>query len=467
MAGAGSGKSLTIIGKIVYLVKVKHILPKDILCISFTNDATINLKKNIEKNYNFNIDIYTFHKLALSILKHHNIEYTIAPDDFLDSVTDDYFTNIIPTNEYLSKALIKVLGKNYTNKELFNLKRLVKTFINLFKSNNYEISYFLVILKKIRKTLNLKKYFNNKYLMLIIINLYTLYEERLHSENALDFNDMINESINILKSRGLAKKWQYVIVDEYQDTSLTKFYLINEIINLTNAKFLAVGDDFQSIYRFTGCNLNIFLDFSKYFTHSKTYRIVNTYRNPQELINIAGSFVMKNKKQLKKSLKSNKHLEKPLVIVKTDNYPQALKHLLRKISYPQSKEIMVLGRNNKDILRYIDKSFTRENDKYIYKNITFRYLTIHKSKGLESDIVIIINLEDSLLGLPTKIKDEEILKYVNNTKDYYPYEEERRLFYVALTRTKSYCYLIVPYYNESIFIKELLQNKKNIRVEKK
>ena len=128
---------------------------------------------------------------------------------------------------------------------------------------------------------------------------------------------------------------------------------------------------------------------------------------------------------------------------------------------------MVLGRNNRDIERYIDKNFTRENDKYTYKNITFRYLTIHKSKGLESDIVIIINLEDSLLGLPTKIKDEEILKYVNNTKDYYPYEEERRLFYVALTRTKSYCYLIVPYYNESIFIKELLQNKKNIRVEKK
>ncbi len=303
--------------------------------------------------------------------------------------------------------------------------------------------------------------------MLIIINLYTIYEERLLSEKALDFNDMINESISILKSRGLIKKWKYIIVDEYQDTSLTKFYLLNEIIKLTNAKFLAVGDDFQSIYRFTGCNLSIFLDFPKYFTHSKTFQIVNTYRNPQELINIAGKFIMKNKKQQKKALKSSKHLEKPLVIVKTDNYVHTLKYLLKKISYPQSKEIMVLGRNNRDIERYIDKNFTKKNDKYTYKNITFRYLTVHKSKGLESDIVIIINLEDSLLGLPTKIKDEEILKYVNNTKDYYPYEEERRLFYVALTRTKSYCYLIVPYYNESIFIKELLQNKKNIRVEKK
>ncbi len=302
---------------------------------------------------------------------------------------------------------------------------------------------------------------------MLIINIYNLYNQSLKEENALDFNDMINESINILKSRGLTKKWQYIIVDEYQDTSLTKFNLLDELIKLSNAKFLAVGDDFQSIYRFTGCNLNIFLDFSSYFTYSKTFQIVNTYRNPQELINLAGSFIMKNKKQQRKVLKSHKHLEKPVVIYYTNDYPKTLKEILTKISYPQSKEIMVLGRNNKDILRYIDKDFTRENDKYTYKNITFRYLTIHKSKGLESDAVVIINLEDSLLGLPTKIKDEEILKYVNNTKDYYPYEEERRLFYVALTRTKSYCYLIVPYYNESIFIKELLQNKKYIRVEKK
>ncbi len=141
--------------------------------------------------------------------------------------------------------------------------------------------------------------------------------------------------------------------------------------------------------------------------------------------------------------------------------------MLITLSYPQSKEIMVLGRNNRDILNYIDKDFTRQNDKYTYKTITFRYLTIHKSKGLESDVVIILNLENKPLGLPTQIKDEEILKYVNNTKDYYPYEEERRLFYVALTRAKETCYLIAPYTNESIFVKELLHNKKHIKVIKK
>ena len=98
---------------------------------------------------------------------------------------------------------------------------------------------------------------------------------------------MINKSIQILKRDGLKKKWKYIIVDEYQDTSITKFNMIKEIINQTDAKFLAVGDDFQSIYRFTGCNLHIFLNFTKYFDNAKIFQIINTYRNPQELINVA------------------------------------------------------------------------------------------------------------------------------------------------------------------------------------
>ena len=101
-----------------------------------------------------------------------------------------------------------------------------------------------------------------------------------------------------------------------------------------------------------------------------------------------------------------------------------------------------------------------------YQNKSFRYLTIHKSKGLESEYVILINVEDNLLGLPTKIKDEKILKYVNNTKDYYLYEEERRLFYVALTRTKNKTYIISPYKNESIFIKEIKKYKGVIQIKK-
>lgn len=110
-AGAGSGKSLTIIGKIVYLVEELHVNPQSILCISFTNDATKNLNKNITKNYNFDINIYTFHKLALEILKQNNIPYQIAPDNYLNDIIDNFFDNLISTNDKLSKYLKKLIGK--------------------------------------------------------------------------------------------------------------------------------------------------------------------------------------------------------------------------------------------------------------------------------------------------------------------------------------------------------------------
>lgn len=463
VAGAGSGKSLTIIGKIVYLVKICNINPNDILCISFTNDATINLKNNIKKNYNFDIDIYTFHKLSLSILKSHNIKYTIAEEDLLTNVIELFFNEIIPTNKIYQKAIYFILGKNPSNKEILNLKRLITTFINLYKSNNFPITYYLKILKKIKFTLNIKEYIKNKYLILLIFNIHIMYQDELNKEQTLDFNDMINKTIDILDTYGLKKKWKYIIVDEYQDTSITKFNLIKKIIDICNANFLAVGDDFQSIYRFTGCNLHIFLNFTKYFNYSKIMPIINTYRNPQELINIAGKFVMKNKYQQKKNLVSNKHLSNPVIIYYSNNKISVLKEILNTI---ESKDIMVLGRNNKDIFNYIDDTYKQDNDIHTYNNKSFRYLTIHKSKGLESEYIILINVEDKLLGLPTKIKDEKILRYVNNAKDYYPYEEERRLFYVALTRTKNKTYIISPYKNESIFIKEIKKYKGVIQIKK-
>ncbi len=463
VAGAGSGKSLTIIGKIVYLVNCCHIDPKDILCISFTNDATINLKNNIAKNYNFKIDIYTFHKLALEILKQNNKSFIIAPDNFLEETINKFFDSIMPNNKKYMNSLKIILGKDYKDKELNNLKRLIQTFISLFKANNYDLSYFKEILKKIRFTINYKEYRVNKNILLFIINIYLLYEDELSKEQAIDFNDMINKSLECLKENGLKTKWKYVIVDEYQDTSMTKFNLIKEIIRLTNAKFLAVGDDFQSIYRFTGCTLHLFLNFTKLLPYAKIFQIVNTYRNPQELINVAGKFIMKNKAQQKKNLVSHKHLEYPVKILFSDNRVKALKELLELINSNKVEEIMVLGRNNKDINKYIDKEFKNDNDMYTYKNIKFRYLTMHKSKGLESEVVILINIEDSLIGMPTKIKQEKLLKYVNKQKDYYKYEEERRLFYVALTRTKTITYIISPTKNQSVFVKEIIKDKKDVK----
>lgn len=222
---------------------------------------------------------------------------------------------------------------------------------------------------------------------------------------------------------------------------------------------MVVGDDFQSIYRFTGCDLSLFINFTHYFKDAKIMKIQNTYRNSQELIKVAGDFVMKNKKQISKKLRSSKKLEKPIQIIYYHNLKKSFQDLVVKIYQNTHKPILVLGRNNKDIGFVLNREFQLKKDgKIMYKldtNIELYYLTVHKSKGLEEENVIIINLVDSYLGFPNQIKDEKVLRFVCRNNEKYSFSEERRLFYVALTRTKNYVYLLVPYKSPSIFIKEL------------
>lgn len=471
VAGAGSGKTLTILGKIGYLIKKQGIPKEDILCISFTREASSSLKKKIKDEFNIDMDVFTFHKLALEILKNKNIKYEITSNDTLDNIIHDFLnTKVLGSPKQMNYILkyfrekykskdkyLEYLDKNKKNIEM--LEKLLLTFIHLFKCNGYNLESFTNFLKLIRR--NIFTYKHNKLFLIIVLNIYLEYEEYLKDNEEIDFDDMIIKATNEVKTTGINKKYKYIIIDEYQDSSYIRFNLIKEIINDTGASLMVVGDDFQSIYRFSGCDLNLFLNFDKYFSSAKVMKIQNTYRNSQELIKIAGNFVMKNKKQIKKKLKSSKHINKPIKVVYYKNIKKQFLKLVLQIYKETLSPILVLGRNNKDVYMILDdKEFKLENDKIIYlknKDIKIRYLTAHKSKGLEEENVIVINLENKLLGFPNKIKDEKILNLVSS-KEKYLYAEERRLFYVALTRTKNYVYLLVPKTNESVFIKELNVN---------
>ena len=440
IAGAGSGKSLTIVGKIKYLVKYQNVKLEDILCITFTNNAALSLQEKIKKELSLDNKVYTFHKLALEILNDNKIKYNIAKDDLLEYLVDEILISI--GNQVYFERLF--LTKNYLySKEFTNYKKEIVRFIRLFIANYYDINYFDKIIKKSHK--------KDKHYLLIIKIIYEIYILEKKSTYSIDFDDMIYIATNLVKKRGINKNYKYIIIDEYQDTSFIRQNLIKEIIKKTKALITVVGDDFQSIYRFSGCDINNFLDFPKHFKSVKKLYLTNTYRNSQELINVAGSFVMKNPRQIKKNLKSNKLLSKPIIVL----YYKNIKYdFIKAINYINSDNLMILGRNNNDINTCIDKDKIPEN-KFNYNNKNIYYKTIHKAKGLEEDNILIINLTNDINSLPSKIKDDKILNYVLIHKDIYPYEEERRLFYVALTRTKNYCYLYVDKSNSSIFVKEL------------
>ena len=180
----------------------------------------------------------------------------------------------------------------------------------------------------------------------------------------------------------------------------------------------------------------------------------NTYRNSLELIKIAYKFIIKNPYQLNKRLLSNKRLSKPIKIVyyTKSNYKIRFLRLLDKLIFEGEKDILVLGRCNND-LNFV---WEKLDDCYIkYKDLNIKYLTVHRAKGLEANSVIVLNLSDELLGFPNKIKDEKIINEFFKNKDNFLYAEERRLFYVALTRTKNNVYLMTKKEEESIFVKEI------------
>lgn len=471
IAGAGCGKSLTIVGKIKYLIENNIVKSEEILCISFTNASCESLKNSINKN-NINVDVMTFHRLSLNILKLNNINVSIVPSSYLDDIIDSFFYNDIYNNlNYILFVLkyykIGFNKNNYIKKyeeilksnKIISLKKIISTFIKLFKSSNYNYSYLEKIINKTNNFIN-RKYM---YLMFIIVKIMNEYQNELKTNSLVDFDDMIILATKLISETN-DLKYKYIIIDEFQDTSILRYNLIYEILKKTNSNFLAVGDDYQSIYRFTGCDLSLFINFKKYFSHSKIYKIQTTYRNSKELIKICGNFIKKNQIQIRKKLISNKSLNKPIKIIYYNNQAYIFNKLIEYLYKNNKKNLLLLVRNNNDIKEILGSKYTLEKDTikhYKYNDLIIKFLTVHKSKGLEADTVIILSLINDIWGFPNKIKDEKILKYVLPKKEKYKYAEERRLFYVALTRTKNEVYLLVNKKLPSIFVKEILKISKN------
>ena len=423
VAGAGSGKTLTIVGKVKYLIEKSGIDPSLILCLSFTNETVSNLKEKI----NYNVDILTFHKLALKILKDNNFKYFISPDSLLEYIVDEYFESFLVNKRYLNEYLD-------SNNKIEYLKHNIISFIKKIKCNNLNFEEIKKIIKKSYDD-------NDKIFLIFTFSIYKIYIEELKSTLKIDFDDMIIYAKDIIENNGFIKKYQYIIIDEYQDISLIRFELIKEIIDKTNANLMCVGDDYQSIYGFSGSNIDLFLDFFKYFPNAKRIDIKNTYRNCYELIKISLKFIKKNPYQLRKNIHARFLLKYPIVLIYYDDLEKSYNDLVNYLYLEKKNNILTLARYNKDLAIVKSKN----------TSMNIKYLTVHMSKGLECDNVILIKMSNEYLGFPSKIENN---KFIDNNEEYL-YAEERRLFYVALTRTKERIYILVPKDKPSIFINEI------------
>lgn len=549
VASAGSGKTTTIIGKVKYLIKTNKALPNEILILSFTSSSSKEMKERIEKEINTEIDVYTFHKLGLEIIKKSSLNipniYTenissfiintlyelIKDSNYISNLVNFYISiknnelitlkgenvrykievsianflyvnnikyihnnsfyltdynvyinyknniksknNIIINTKYLNTQSLmnellkyKVKINPVSNKELLKILKnngfyiemssIFETLINLIKNNNQTI-------KNIKK---IKLNHNDKVLLSLLEPIYLRYNEYLKINNLIDFNDMINLSTNCIKENLFIHNYKYVIVDEYQDISHGRFNLLMSLRNQKFYKLFCVGDDWQSIYRFSGSDISLITNYEKYVGSSYITRIENTYRFSSFIADISSKFIMKNPNQIKKKVNSKLNYKNAIKIIEKNNYKECLNELEKELLKLENySTIYILGRYKSDLeILKNNKNFYQE---YNYKDkcldiiyskridLNIKFLTIHSSKGLQSDYVIILNNKNSGMSFPSKIIDLSLINLLLDNSDDYPYSEERRLFYVALTRCKKKVFLLSISNNKSIFIKEI------------
>ncbi len=376
-----------------------------------------------------------------------------------------------------SKEIFNKIVSTEENKYILKLVKLVCTFIQNFKTNGFNTEKFYEWESKSTNE-------RTKLFLDVCQQCYLEYTKRLKQQHAVDFEDMINESARILreqKNSGVKLDFKYIIVDEYQDISRQRFDLTKALSEVCDAKIIAVGDDWQSIYAYAGARIELFTQFKKAMGYGEELKITRTYRNAQEVIDIAGGFIQQNESQLKKALVSPKHITNPIVIQtyteevdrkqfegKGGRYfliGKTVEAAMEKILSENPKSsILLLGRYGFDAFnlgKSADFQYNPDDGSvrsHRFHGVKIEFMTVHRAKGLGYDNVIIINARNELYGFPSQIQEDPVLKYVVKGDYSIDYAEERRLFYVALTRTKNRVYIITPEQHPSQFVTELLRD---------
>ena len=366
------------------------------------------------------------------------------------------------------EEVYKKIVETGKDKYIYKLIDFMMNFIEQYKTAGYDAGGFEILRKRTD---------NPRTLLFLDIaeQVYHHYQNTLRKNNQIDFADMINDAHAYLleiERQKIELPYKYIIIDEFQDIARQRFNLTKRLSEITRAKVVAVGDDWQSIYAFSGSDITLFTRFLELMGAGTELKITHTYRNSQELIDIAGGFVQKNISQIRKQLVSPKHLKDPIVIEEFNDSVKPMKVLAEKLEdvigqivsdFGIDSSILLIGRYNYDMYKLINTGHFFElpnnrvkSKKYPDANLTF--MTAHSSKGLGFDNVVLINMFEGKFGFPCQIEDDPIMKLVSYEDTSMPYAEERRLFYVAMTRTKNRVYIMAPQNKPSRFLVELIKD---------
>ena len=357
-------------------------------------------------------------------------------------------------------ALIERLKEHLRSSRLANL---LSTFLNHVKTEDLNPD-------KLRsRAIKLDDRKRNLIFLEVFEQVRTRYEDRLSRDQEIDFHDQINFAAGHIQQCKWESPYRYVLVDEFQDISKGRMRLLKELRRRDVAYFL-VGDDWQSIYRFTGSNVGLVRNCGDYLGYVARRTLSRTFRFGNGILKPSTEFIKRNPEQTQRKLMAVDSTKDKGVTIIASYKPKdsglwvkggmtwakagvkwALQDIQSKTCESGSNaSVLVLGRynNSKTVLSPIDRS---TNPNFV------EFSTVHKAKGREADYVVVLDLKDGQWGFPSKVEDDPIMDIVLPPvrETAYPFSEERRLFYVAMTRARVAAYLITDSTYPSTFIEEL------------
>ena len=433
---------------------------------SYKPDFTLNLNgENVYLEYfgldNVKNDFNKYKKIKQQKLEYHrkhNTKFIYIDYSKTEKIVERLeilLTNLgFKLNKISNEEILFKMLDNNPCSQFYPFKDFIFDVINVIKTSDKREEYKEVVNDYLNKLNELEQSEASKQFY-YINDFYKYYQKQLYGAEkyGFDYSDMLYYANKYIEHIGKDNKliFDYVLIDEYQDISKIRYEFTKKIIDKNKAKIIAVGDDWQTIYSFAGSKIEYIYDFEKYYQGAKVFYITKGYRNCQNLIDYTSKFIMKNAKQIKKELVSNKDIEHPIKFVTYNskvNEIEALEKLLININKENpNHNILILARNNKPINKIFDSDdfYDDIGTKVIFKSnpsIDINAMTIHKSKGLTSDEVIIMGLYSNFPNDVTEfwIKSLFVSKPIDEP---IAYAEERRVFYVGLTRTKNNVYLLI------------------------
>jgi len=346
---------------------------------------------------------------------------------------------------------------------------LIKRFLGLFKEGAHSIE--TLIQKAAADRCDIER--TGAFLSLFE-PIYKAYQQELTNTETLDFSDMISNAVEVIEAGKFFHSYTHILVDEFQDISVGRAKLLQALLaSKPNMRLFAVGDDWQSIYRFNGADIELFTQFNQTFTPSTAVPLDKTFRFNDKLHTVSSRFVSANPGQLQKQISTHTEVDSPalkLVDIKNllplvagnsarEQKEQAyLKALNRSLStfnrsaakVGKSVSVLIIGRFRQENMRVLTGiNFNSLN----YPNLEISYVTAHGSKGLEADYVVLFGVDEG--SFPSSRENDELIDLVLPNKESYLYAEERRLFYVALTRAKQFIYVLFDSDQTSPFLTEI------------